>query len=204
HPFQLFRGKGVNVIVAAHSPCVSRSSKQLIYRHAQHLAANVPQRLVDAGDRGTDDGAGAVEAVNVHGLPVMLDLHWILADQEIAEILDTSDDGGGFSFQRAFSPSDDALVGFELHEYVWSVRVRRQGDAEDLHSRNLHSGRHRLPSGILGGRGELRHEGAATEVGRLLAGVPGSRRARPSEEMTSFHTTPSINISRADSLTGIA
>ena len=100
------------------------------------FAANVPQRLVDAGDRRADHRTGAVEAVDVHRLPVMLDLHRILADEELAEILDAGDHRAGLAFERAFAPADEACVGFELHEDIRTVRIGCQRNAEHLHVRD--------------------------------------------------------------------
>ena len=111
------------VIIAAHAARIHRAAQQLVHRHAEHLAANIPQRLVDAGDRRADDRTGAVEAVDVHRLPVMLHLHRILADQELAEILDAGHHGGRFAFERALAPTHYALVGFELHEDIGTVRI---------------------------------------------------------------------------------
>ena len=50
---QFARGvDAVGVIVAAYAARIEGAAKQLVDWHAEHFAANVPQRLVDAGDRG--------------------------------------------------------------------------------------------------------------------------------------------------------
>ena len=124
----------IGVIVAAHAARIERTAEQLIDGQAEHFAANVPQRLVDAGDRRADHRAGAVEAVHVHRLPVVLHLHRVGADEEVAKVVHAGHDGAGFAFERAFAPADDALVGFELDEDVGAVGIGRERDAEDLHA----------------------------------------------------------------------
>ena len=134
---QLLGSAGAGVIVAAHAAGVEGSAQELVDGQAEDLAADVPEGLVDAGDGGAHDGAGAIEAVDVHGLPVVLDLHGVAADQEVAEIVDAGDGGAGFAFQRGFAPANDAGVGFELDEDVGAVGFGRERDSEDFHAGDL-------------------------------------------------------------------
>ena len=107
---QLLRVSSARVIIAAHAARIDGPAEQLVDRHPEDLAANVPQRLVDAGDRRADHRTGAIEAVDVHRLPVMLHLHRVLADQELAEIFDAGDHGGGLAFERSLAPADEPLL----------------------------------------------------------------------------------------------
>ena len=132
----------VDVIVAANAARIERAAQQLVDRHSERLAANIPQRLIDARYRGSHHRTGAIEGVNVHRLPDVLDLHRIRADQKVAEIVDAGHDGAGFAFERALAPADQALVGFELDEYVGPVGVRRQRDAEDFQAGDFQTGVH--------------------------------------------------------------
>ena len=43
-----------------------QAAEQFVHRHAQGLALDVPQRLVDAGDGAHQDRAAAIEAAAVH------------------------------------------------------------------------------------------------------------------------------------------
>ncbi len=60
-----------------------RAAEQLVYRRAVCLARDVPQRLVDAGDRAGQDGAAAVEAALGQYLPVVLDAQRVHADEVV-------------------------------------------------------------------------------------------------------------------------
>ena len=177
------------MIVAANAARIGGPAEQLVDRHAEDFAANVPQRLVDAGDRRAHDRAGAVKAVDVHGLPVMLDLHRVLADEELAEIVDAGDDGAGLAFERALAPADEALVGFQLDEDVGTVRVGRQGNAEDLHVRDLHAGRN-SSHGISGAPRTARTARSRRDLRPEREGV--CRRREPSQKITSLHAVASL------------
>ena len=135
---KLFSVRAVGVIVAAHAARDRTGPpSSLIHRHSQHFAANVPQRLIDAGDGRAHHRTRAIEAVHIHRLPVMLHLHRIGADQEVAEVVDAGHHCAGFAFERAFAPADHALIGFEFHEDIGPVGIARQGNAEDFHAGDL-------------------------------------------------------------------
>ena len=53
-----------------------RAAQQLVHRHAEPLALDIPQRLVDRRDGRRQDDAAAPEAVAMQPLPVMLDRGW--------------------------------------------------------------------------------------------------------------------------------
>jgi hypothetical protein len=60
------RGRtGVRVVVPAHAALVDRAAQQIVDRPAEHFAAYVPERLVDAGDRRPQHRAHSVEPVDV-------------------------------------------------------------------------------------------------------------------------------------------
>src|SRR5262245_58493657 len=120
---QRFTTLRVGVIVAAYAFGIDGTAKQLIDRHAKHLATNIPKRLIDSGDRRSDHRSCAIEAVNIHRLPVMLYLQWVFADQKFTEILDARHHSRCLAFQRALSPTDDTFVGFDLYENIRSVGI---------------------------------------------------------------------------------
>src|SRR3954470_12890861 len=75
--------------------------------------------------------------MHVHGLPDVLNLHRIGADNELAEIFDAGHRRSGLALQGAFAPSYETLVGFQLAKYVWPVGGGGQRNAEHLHARDL-------------------------------------------------------------------
>jgi len=85
----------------------------------RHLAEDVPEGDVDAGDRGGPLDAMAVpEVLADHHLPEMLDPRGILADDELGEILHRADDAAGVPFERGLAPAPEpGLVGDNLHEH---------------------------------------------------------------------------------------
>ena len=159
------------MIVAAHAARIERTAEQLVHRHPQRFAANIPQRLVDRRDRRPHHRTRAIKAVHIHRLPDVLHLHRVRADQEIAEVVDTRHHGAGFAFERAFAPSDQPLVGLEFDEHVRPIGVRSQRNAEHLHPRDLQAriadGRSR-PSRLAA---RLWREGAAAATIRSAASL---------------------------------
>ena len=62
-------------IQAIHTHAVAhRAAQQIVHRHAQPLALDIPQRLVDADDRAGQDRPAAIEAAAIQRLPDILDL----------------------------------------------------------------------------------------------------------------------------------
>src|SRR5205823_3258436 len=106
------------MVVATYSLGIVRTPKKLIDRNPESLTANVPERLINAGDGRAYDRTRPVKAVNVHGLPVMLHLHGILANHEFTEVLNARHGSLSFALECAFSPADNALIGLELYEHV--------------------------------------------------------------------------------------
>ena len=117
--------QAARVIVAANAARIHRAAEQLVHRHAHDLAADVPQRLVDAGNGRAQHRAAAIEAADVHQLLQVLHLHRIAADDEVLQVIHARHGGGGLAFERRFAPSHHALVGFDFHEHIGAVRTAR-------------------------------------------------------------------------------
>ena len=103
-----------------------------------HLAEDVPERDVDAADRGAADDAVAVpEVLAEHHLPEVLDPRRVLADEQLGEVLDRADDAARVPLERRLAPAVQAgLVGDDAdedpvaHARVADVRL----DGGDLHA----------------------------------------------------------------------
>lgn len=88
--------------VRVHAHLVAHgASQQLIHRHTQRLAANVPQGLLDAGDGRHADDAHAEEGLAIHLLVQVLDAAGVLAQDHRREVLDRADHGARFPFSEA-------------------------------------------------------------------------------------------------------
>src|SRR5689334_23281009 len=109
------------MIIAADTARIDRTSQQFVHGPSKDLAADVPDGLIDSGDRGTQYGTSTVEAAYVHQLVHVLDLHRITPDDEIFQIIDAGHCRGRFTFERCLAPADNALIGLELHEYIGPV-----------------------------------------------------------------------------------
>ncbi len=62
-------------------------SPQVVYRHAGHLALDVPQRLVDAAQRVVQHGTVAPVRRHIAGLPDVLDVPGVLPDGERPQVV---------------------------------------------------------------------------------------------------------------------
>src|SRR5690606_19881118 len=114
-------------------PLAHQAAEQLVDRHAQGLALDVPQRLVDAGDRAHQDRAAAVEAAAVQHLPQVVDARRIAADEIFAELAHR-----GLARTRAapdprLAPAADAPAGADAPEQP-ARRGVPGGEAGDLHA----------------------------------------------------------------------
>src|SRR5438067_8210971 len=96
------------------------------------LAGDVPQRLVDAGERRHQDGAAPKERRAVDVLPVVLDPERILADQVVADLLHGRHAGASLTLEGRFPPTDEPVVGRDLDEPGPRPRVELF-DLRDLH-----------------------------------------------------------------------
>src|SRR5690606_10776879 len=113
-------------------PVAHQAAEQLVDRHAQGLALNVPQRLVDAGDRAHQDRAAAVEAAAVEHLPQVVDARRVATDQVVAQLAHGRLDGVRAALDHRLAPAADAFVGVDAQEQpAWRGVPRAQ--ACDLH-----------------------------------------------------------------------
>ncbi len=103
----------VSANVVAH-----RAAPELVAGNAVDFAEDVPQRDVDAADRGAADDAVAVpEVLAVHHLPEVLDPRGVFADQELGDVFDRADDGARVPLERRFAPAPQTgLVGEDFDE----------------------------------------------------------------------------------------
>ena len=114
-----------------------RAAPQLVAGHAVHLAEDVPERDVDpAHGRPADDVVAVPEVLAEHHLPQVLDARGVLADDQLREVLDRSDDGARVPLERRLAPAVEAgLVRHDpdedpvAHPCVADVRL----DRRDLH-----------------------------------------------------------------------
>src|SRR5699024_889555 len=97
-------------------PIPDLPTEQLMNRLTERLALDVPQGLVDSGDRTHENGATAVEATAVHDRPQVFDVRWVLADEQVGELIDGGSHRGGFAFEDGLTPTDDPFVGFNLEK----------------------------------------------------------------------------------------
>jgi hypothetical protein len=135
---RLFRGtRGVGRTVAAdpriHANLVAHlTAQQIADRHAKGLALDVPQRLIDAGQRTHVDRAATVEAAAVEHGPDVFDVAWVFADQVVGQFLDGGRHGVGAAFDHRLAPTGHALVGFDLEEAP-ARRNDEGGEFGDFH-----------------------------------------------------------------------
>jgi hypothetical protein len=96
-------------------PVAAGTADQIVYRTTEGLADDIPERDLNAADRGNNH-SGLTDLVEgaVHAVIEILDVEGIFADDELAEILD------GFFDDRATRPvgriaePDDALIGMDF------------------------------------------------------------------------------------------
>lgn len=85
-------------------------------RHAMVLAENVPQRLIDAGDRAHEDRAAAVKTGAIHDLPVIFDVARVLADEVVGQFMDRGLHRVRAPFDDGLAPADDAFIGLDFEK----------------------------------------------------------------------------------------
>ena len=113
--------RGVRRTVAAdpriHTNLVAHlATEQIADRHAQGLALDVPQRLIDTGQCAHVDRAAPVEAAAIEHGPDVFDVAWVFADQVVGQFFNGSRHGVGAAFDHGLAPTGHALVGFDLEE----------------------------------------------------------------------------------------
>jgi hypothetical protein len=90
----------IHAHAVAHLP-----AQEIVDGAVEHLAANVPQGLFDAGDGGHADDAEPPEGLAVQLLVEKLDARWVFADQHGREVFDCADDSTRFPLQRCLAPA---------------------------------------------------------------------------------------------------
>jgi len=85
-------GSLVSRPVAAHPrvhphPVAHRTAEQFVHRHAPDLARDVPQCVVESGQRTGEYRAAAVETAAPQHLPVFLDAQWVLVQHQVGELV---------------------------------------------------------------------------------------------------------------------
>ena len=109
-----------------------RPTQQHMHRLVQHLALDVPQRLVDARQRAHVNGAAAVKAAAIQHRPVILDRPGVFADQIIGEPRDAGRHRFGAAFHHRFAPAGHPRIGLDLEEQP-ARRHHKSGELGDFH-----------------------------------------------------------------------
>src|SRR5690554_1203484 len=86
------------------------SAQQLPDWHAQCFPLDVSERLFDTRERSQADGPQWPETEPAHLLDDMFDAVRVLADDEAAEIIDSTRDGLGLPLQCRFTPAVQAVL----------------------------------------------------------------------------------------------
>ena len=88
------------------------AAQQLVDGHAQRLALDVVEGHLDTGRGAVLDRTAACEVVVVHRLPELFDAEGVLADDQLAKLLDHRNDSHRATGRVA--PADNALVSLNL------------------------------------------------------------------------------------------
>ena len=95
-----------------------RSAEEPVNRHAEALTEDVPEGEFDSGHRGAFDDAAAPELLPGHHLREIFDPGRILADQQLFEVAEQTDDGLRITAERRLAESGDPFVGVDPDEDV--------------------------------------------------------------------------------------
>ena len=127
-------------------PLAAGAAQELVDRHAERLAEDVPEGDVDRRDGGADDLAALEVGAAVQRLPEVLDPARVLADQEAREVLEHPLHRQLAAGDAALADAADPLVGLDLDdELVADADLDRIAlDRGDLHalSRVCHPAKH--------------------------------------------------------------
>ncbi|NJN84302.1 MAG: hypothetical protein HC802_19840, partial [Caldilineaceae bacterium] len=91
-----------------------RTAQQLVDGHAQRLAGQIPECLVDARDRAGQDWAAAVKRVFVVCLPVVDDAGRVLADEIVGHFVDGRGHRACAALHHGFAQADQPFVGVDF------------------------------------------------------------------------------------------
>ncbi len=89
-----------------------RAAQQLTYRDAECLALDIPQRLIDTGQRTHVDGAAAIKAATVQHGPVILDVARVLANKIVGQFFNRSRHAVCPPLNHRFAPAEHTFIGF--------------------------------------------------------------------------------------------
>ena len=95
------------------------------------LAEDVPERLLEAGERRGEDEVAAIKRAAIIAGPEPLDLARVLADEGAADFADGGFHRLGAALEDGLAPADDARVGGYLEEQPARPDVERL-DAGDF------------------------------------------------------------------------
>src|SRR4029079_10642449 len=104
------------------------AAEQPPHRDVELLAPDVPQRHLDAADRGVADDAEPPERVLGQNAHSLLDVARVAPEHERLEVLYRTDDGARLPLQRGLAPTvQSRLIGLDAHEHpVAHLRVDNQ------------------------------------------------------------------------------
>ena len=100
-------------------------AQELVDRHPQRLALDIPERHVDPAQRAGQDGAASIERVAVNRLPVMHHAPRVLPQQVGLDLLDRFGDGQRPPLDDRLAESHDPRVGVHFQEEP--ARLDQQG-----------------------------------------------------------------------------
>jgi len=93
------------------------AAEQFVDRHAEVLALDVPERLLDAADRRHPLDADLPEMLAVGHLIEVLDPKRIFPHQQLGEVLDRPRHRAGLPLEGRFAPTvEPRLIGFDFNE----------------------------------------------------------------------------------------
>ncbi|MCR6671389.1 MAG: hypothetical protein NVV79_08565 [Devosia ginsengisoli] len=121
-------------------PLAAQPADQLPQGYPEILGLEIVQRLVDARQRRHGDDAAFEERMPEHHLPQMLDIAWVLPQDQHADILDRAGHRAGLEFHgRLAQPVEPRLVGLDSYEDpVPQPGIDHESpDGGDLHLRLL-------------------------------------------------------------------
>jgi hypothetical protein len=93
-----------------------RAAEQDMDRQPDRLAQQVPQRLVEPGDRAGEDDPMAIERPLGHDLPVVLDTEGVLPDQVLGQLMDSRPDRLGTPLAGRLPPPDQPARRLDTNE----------------------------------------------------------------------------------------
>ena len=115
----------------------ARAAQQLIHRHTELLALDIPKCLINTRDSAHDFWAAAIETAAVHDLPMIFNIGRVFTDEIIAELLHRGTHRVGTTLDDGFAPAIDPLVGRNLQKQP-SRWYLIQGQIGNFHLSFLH------------------------------------------------------------------